>query len=103
MKKEDLIAKIKGIGESSSIEDARTLLVDFQKELEKDYDDHDLVLNERNQLKTDNESLRQANMKLFLQVGSDDPQIKKPGSTNPENKNNELKYEDLFDDKGGIK
>ena len=100
MKKEELQKLFKEIGECSSIEDARSKIVDAQKEVEKDYDEHETILAERDSLKTDNENLRQANMKLFLQVGSkEDPEDK--GKQDPADE--DLKYENLFNDDGTIK
>lgn len=59
--------------------------------------------NNNNILTADNEHLRSANMKLFLQLGND----KNTNTGNEEeekNKENEKrKFEDLFNDKGDVK
>lgn len=49
-------------------------------------------------LTADNEKLRQANLDLFLKVGTQKPaeDIKKPEDTTPQ-------YEDLFDENGNLK
>ena len=57
------------------------------------------VETERNTARDDNEKLREANMKLFLRVGDhkeEDPA--KDKDTAPD-----LKYEDLFNEKGELK
>ena len=100
MKKEEMLAAFKGIGECSTIEDARAKIVDMQKELEKDYDSHSTIVSENEQLKVDNENLRQANMKLFLQVGGKDKEKPVVPGNEP---TQDLKYDALFDDKGGLK
>ena len=100
MKKEEMQAYFKGIGECTSIEDARAKIVEMQKEIEKDYDSHSTIVAENEQLKTDNENLRNANMKLFLQVGSKDKEKPDVPGNEP---TQDLKYDALFDDKGGLK
>lgn len=50
------------------------------------------------QMNKDLESLRETNMRLFLKVGNPAPGPDKPG---PEDKR--MKFEDLFDTKGGLK
>lgn len=97
MKKEEYANLIKEIGECESIEVARTKLVDLQKEIFKDSDEHASIITERDQFKTDNENLRATNMKLFLQVGS------KGEPKKPTEEEKELKYDDLFNEKGELK
>lgn len=99
MKREDLEPRFKEIGECATIEDARLKIVELQKEISQDYDNHISVLSERDSLKNDNESLRQTNMKLFLQVGDK----KEPDKSKTPTDDEDLKYEDLFNEKGGLK
>ena len=102
MDKKAIEERLKAIGECSSIEEARSLIIDFQKEVLQDYDDHEKVLAERETFKNENESLRQANMKLFLQIGStEDNKQEKPikEETDPDN----LTYYNLFNEEGGLK
>jgi hypothetical protein len=51
------------------------------------------------QMTKDLESLRETNMRLFLKVGSPTPDIDK--KADPED--TRLKFEDLFNEKGGLK
>lgn len=95
-KKEDISSLIKEIGECSSMEEARGKLVDFQKGLEEDYTEHDTALSETAKYKQEAEKLREDNMKLFLQITDGKPK-------EPEKPKEKLKFENLFDEKGGIK
>ena len=102
MDKKAIEERLKAIGECSSIEEARSLIIDFQKEVLQDYDDHEKVLAERETFKNENESLRQANMKLFLQIGStEDNKQEKPikEETDPDN----LTYDNLFNEEEELK
>ena len=99
MKKSDLAARFKTLGSFEKMEDVRAEIVNLQKELEKDYTDYESVITERDNLKKDNESLNQANMKLFLQIGGEG---KNKDEDNPPDEK-ELKYEDLFNEEGGLK
>ena len=102
MDKKAIEERFKAIGECSSIEEARSLIIDFQNEVLQDYDDHEKVLAERETFKNENESLRQANMKLFLQIGStEDNKQEKPikEESDPDN----LTYDNLFNEEGGLK
>lgn len=51
-------------------------------------------------LKTENENLRATNMQLFLKVGSTAPTEKKEDT---KNNDDELKIDDLLNEKGGLK
>ena len=102
MDKKAIEERLKAIGECASIEDARSLIVDFQKEVLADYDKHEKMLVDVETIKNENESLRQANMKLFLQIGStEDNKQEKPikEETDPDN----LTYDNLFNEEGGLK
>lgn len=98
MKKEDLVARIQEIGTCEDETQRRTMLAQLSEDAGKDYDEFATTKAANETLTNDNESLREANMKLFKMVGvksePDDP--KEP----PKEKR---KFEDLFNDKGGIK
>ena len=95
MKKEELQAKIQEIGSLEDVADIRAKLVDFQKDLETDYDTHDQTSKSLEETIAKNKKLQENNMALYLQV------------TNKEEKKDEPKekpkFEDLFNDKGGLK
>lgn len=101
MKKEEFNSLITQIGSLQNIEEVRTKLLEMQNGVNADYDAFAAANTERDSLREKNESLRQANMNLFLQIGS------KPGKTDQNNnvveKPKTLKYEDLFDKEGGLK
>lgn len=95
---EEMKASITNIGKLDKVEDIRSELLNLQKSAEADYTLLADITKERDQLKSDNESLRTANNRLWLQIGT--PEVKE---AQEEPKENSLKYADLFDDKGGLK
>lgn len=99
MKKEDLRTRIQAIGQLQTVEEMRTQLATFQTDLETDYDERDELQATNQNLTTDMENLRKTNMALFLQIGNK----KEPDKTGLEPASEDLKYENLFDDKGGLK
>lgn len=105
MKKEDLAARIQAIGTCEDEAQRRTLLAEFQTDCEADYDNLANLQTQNQNLTADNENLRAANMKLFLRVGeSKTEEQKKKDETGIEGSKKEpLKYENLFDEKGGLK
>ena len=101
MDKESLISKITEIGTCTDEATRRELLTTFQDDLCKDYDDFSALRNTNEQLTADNETLRSANMKLFLRVGeSKHDEKEKDLKDEPETK---LEFKNLFDEKGNIK
>lgn len=102
MKKEDLIKRIQEIGTCEDDSQRRTLLGTLQTECEKDYDQLTTLKDQNKELTEKNEQLRSANMQLFTMVGKPkDEGSSSGGSEEPETK--ELKYEDLFNEEGGLK
>ena len=105
MDKTTLISKITEIGTCEDDVERRTLLAELSNEGSKIFDDFDEVSASNKKYMEDNERIRAANMELFLQVGEKkdpaDVQREKTGvDDKPEEK---LKFEDLFDEKGGLK
>ena len=98
MKKDEIAARIQAIGSKESVEDIRTELTALQEELETDYTTHENVVVERDTYKTKNEDLQAKNMDLYLKVTS-----REKDKTKDEPENKTLKFEDLFDEKGGLK
>ena len=100
MDKLEFANKIQAIGSATSDADRLELLAQLQEEAEKDYDRFTAIDNTNKQLSSDNEDLRSANMKLFKRIG-----VQKGTEKDDidEDKNKKLKYEDLFDEKGGLK
>lgn len=68
------------------------------------------LIEKAEKLKNDNESLRSANMKLFLKVGEESKNEKNEGENNKNDENTEeevlndnLSFESLFDESGKLK
>lgn len=100
MKKEEFSSKLKEIGSNEDITKIREQLLELEKEALKDYEERDTASNERDELRKNNETLREANMKLFLQVGSGKNE---PNGKDDNPKAKELKFEELFNEKGELK
>ena len=100
MKKEEMLKFIKDIGTCQDEAQRRTLLSDFETGLSQDYDTLQQTTEQNEQYRLDMENLRQANMKLFLRVGEQNKEPDKPEATNTFK---DLKYEDLFNEQGGLK
>lgn len=105
MLKEEFLKQITEIGQCDDDVERRTLLATLSEEVSKDYDTIETLTTDNETLKTDREKLRQANMELFLKVGqAKDPNTVKENETGVKEKENEKKsFDDLFDEKGGIK
>lgn len=105
MKKSEFTEKIKAIGTCEDDVQRRALLAELEEDAAKDYDDLEILGTETQTLTTANEVLRDANMKLFLRVGESKTteQIKKDETGIETQKKDKRKFEDLFDEKGGIK
>lgn len=98
MKVEEFNAKVKAILENHTDQATVSTIL---SELVDDYTAEDAIktaaTKTAQELTTANEQLRQANMNLFLKIGS----VKEPDPT-PQ-PDTTPKYEDLFDDKGNLK
>ena len=105
MKKQDFITRINEIGTCEDMAQVRQLLAELSPEVESDYDSIATLTDEVTQLKEDNESLRGYNMKLFLQVSEKKTpeDIKKSNTGIDEVETPDLKYDDLFNEKGELK
>jgi len=103
MTKEEFLQKLTDIGTSESDVDRRTLITELNDEVNNLYDNNFNLTNANETYKKDNEKLKEANMKLFLQVSGnndskqDDPIIEDNKPREPR------KFEDLFNEKGMIK
>lgn len=95
--KEQIAEKIQELGTKATPEEIRAGLVEFQKDLENDYEEHNQVVTENTSLKDKNKKLQEDNMTLFLAVGEKKKE-------EPEKKDTEKrKFEDLYNDKGELK
>lgn len=91
--------KISEIGTCEDEAQRREMLTQLQEEVTGDYDRLTDLEATNNQLTSDNESLRSANMKLFLRVGDHKAQDNDPF----EDKKEKREFKNLFNEKGGIK
>lgn len=99
MDKAQFTERLQAIGTEADEAQRRELIAQLITDGGADYDDHAAAVAARDQALDDNEQLRAANMKLFLRVG----EKKEPGKEKPENPTANLKYEDLFNEKGELK
>ena len=91
--------KIKEIGTCEDETQRRELLTQLEEAVSSDYDRLTELETTNETLNSDNESLRSANMKLFLRVGDH-----KAGGTDPiEEPKEKREFKNLFNEKGGIK
>lgn len=100
MDKVAFLEKIKNIGSCEDDVQRRELLVQLQEECSADYDELADVKQRNESLTADNESLRSANMKLFLKVG-EQRESSEPKPVEEDKPKREFK--NLFNEKGGIK
>ena len=99
MTKQEYTERLQAIGTEADETTRRDLIAALIEDGGADYDSFATASAERDTLRSDNETLREANMKLFLRVGSKSEPDQKPGDQPKE----KPKFEDLFNEKGGIK
>lgn len=106
MDKQGFLDKLKAIGTSEDEVERRTMISELTDEVSRVYDENSTLTESNKSYLEDNEKLRSANMQLFLRVGenktteqiNEDKTGVKDGPT-PEPR----KFENLFNDKGGLK
>ena len=103
MDKETFLEKIKQIGTLESDVDIRQALTELTDEVVPVFEKEHTLEEENNKYKEDNEKLRQANMQLFLRVGSTTPEEAQKETTGADPVKEPRKFEDLFDEKGNLK
>lgn len=105
MDKQGFLDKLKAIGTSEDEVERRTMLSELTDEVSKIYDKNESLTESNKNYVDDNEKLRSANMQLFLQVGANKtPEQVSEDTTGVKDDTPEpRKFENLFDDKGGLK
>ena len=98
MKKSDLAQIFQDLGKLDKVEDIRAKLVNLQEDLESDYENHEVIANENTSLKESIKDLKAMNHDLYLKTTKREEENK-----DEEDETKNLKYEDLFDEKGGLK
>lgn len=100
MTKEEFQNIIKEIGTCEDEAQRREMLTSLEENTSPIFDSVDELTSRNTSLTEDNESLRSANMKLFLRVGGRTQEDVRHDEHNEEPK--KLKFEDLFNEKGGL-
>jgi len=99
MDKTEFIKRIQAIGTCEDDSNRLELLAQLQEDATPDYDRLTELEGTNNQLSSDNENLRQANMKLFLRLG-ENKEKDDPIKDEPKEKR---EFKNLFNEKGEIK
>lgn len=101
MERQEVLDLIKEIGTIEDDVERRGKLAELTDEVSKGYESIETLTAENETLIKDNERIRQQNMDLYLRVGEPKKEEGK-GSEGFEDRE-KRKFEDLFDEKGGIK
>lgn len=102
MKKEEVLTLITEIGTCNDDAERRTKLSTLTDEVNTIFTSNETLTASNETFKTENQSLKDANMQLFLKVtGGNQTSIL--GKENSEPEPEKLKYEDLFNENGGLK
>ena len=105
MNKEEFLNAITEIGTCEDEVIRRERLAEMQEAVSEVFDTNTALTETNATLTGDNEKLREANMKLFLRVGEskDSKDVQKDATGIKDEPIEKLKFEDLFDEKGGLK
>lgn len=106
MDKQEFLDTLSNIGTCEDETQRRDMLASLNAEAGTLFDNNAELSSQLENLTSDNENLRAANMKLFLQVGANknsDERLKDQTGHEGQEAPKKLKYDDLFDDKGGLK
>ena len=102
MDKETFEEKIKEIGSLESIEEVRAGLVELHNGVSEIYETNETLSSQHDSDIKEMEAIRQANMKLFTQLGTDKTPAKQVEEQTglKQEPVERRKFENLFDDKG---
>ena len=105
MEKQEFLERVTAIGTCEDDAERRELLTQLSEEASKDYDTIATLTDENSNLRTKNETLRDANMQLFLRVGENkNPDEQKGDITGVHvEENKKRSFDELFNEKGEIK
>lgn len=100
MTREELLNKLNELGTIDDGAQRRQIVTELSDEVKLVYDSNETLTASNSKFEADNKKLQEYNMQLFLRVGSQQqkPQVEEE---TPETEN--LKYEDLFNEKGDLK
>lgn len=102
MEKQEFLNRITEIGSCEDDVTRRELLTQLSEDASKDYDNLSTLTETNQTLMNDNETLRSANMKLFLRVGESKEHDEKQKEA-PRKESEKRSYDNLFNEKGEIK
>ena len=97
MTRDELLQTLTDIGTIEDPAERRSKIVGISDEIKTVFDNNETLTASNAKLLGDNQKLKDYNMELYLQVGG------KQKQTEPETKTEELKYENLFNEKGDLK
>ena len=105
MDKQSFLDKLKAVGTSEDETERRSILAELTDEISRVYDENNNLSESNKSYIDDNEKLRSANMQLFLQVGANKTpeEIKENTTGVKDNTPEPRKFENLFNDEGGLK
>ena len=105
MDKQAFLDKLKSIGTSEDEVERRTMLSELTDEVNRVYDENSTLTESNKSYLEDNEKLRSANMQLFLRVGENKTpeEVHKDSTGVKEEAKEPRKFENLFNEKGGLK
>lgn len=101
MTREEILNSLTEIGTCEDDVSRRSLLTAVRDEISSVFDTNDSLTESNNKYIKDNDELRSANMQLFLRVSGG--QQSTPMDNNGTETKSNLKYEDLFNEKGELK
>ena len=102
LSKDDFLTKMGAIGTCEDDAERRNLLIEVQAEIGNVYDENARLTESNAKFEADNKKLQEYNMQLFLNVGR--PSKNSTGDGKPDGDDTDnLRYENLFNEKGEIK
>lgn len=101
--KDEFNEVIQKIGTCEDEAERRTLLATLSNDVTDIFDNVETLTSDNSKLIDDNKKLQDANMELFLQVGGRTQQQARQDVLPEEEPKTKLKFEDLFNEKGGLK
>ena len=105
MDKDAFLEKIKEVGSMETAEEMRAGLAEIQNGVAEIYDSNTSLKEQHEHDTIEMEAIRQANMKLFTQLGSQTTpakQTEEETGLKQEESHPRRKFEDLYDDKGNF-
>lgn len=99
MNRDELLQSLTELGTIEDAAERRSKIVAISGEINSVFDSNESLTASNTKLEEDKQKLQNYNMELYLQIGGKSP---KKGD-DPDSKTEDLKYENLFDEKGELK